>query len=70
MEGTELVSRILQFADDTIFFLSNNMEKIRNLLGILDIFGFASGLKINFAKSEVVGLNMEEEEMRHIGYEI
>ncbi|KAM7481515.1 hypothetical protein LguiB_006098 [Lonicera macranthoides] len=54
----------LQFADDTIFFLSKNEEKIGNLMGILDIFGYASGLKINRSKTKIVGINVEEEDMR------
>lgn len=36
----------LQFADDTIFFLSNNGENFKNLIGLLDIFSLVSGLKI------------------------
>ena len=50
----------LQFADDTIYFLSNDECKLKNLTDILDIFGLASGLNINMSKSTVVGINVSE----------
>lgn len=52
----------LQFADDTIFFLSKDACQLKNLVGILDIFGLASGLNINMSKSSLVGINMGEKE--------
>ncbi|KAM7480816.1 hypothetical protein LguiB_005399 [Lonicera macranthoides] len=53
----------LQFADDTIFFLSNDVNKLKNLITILDTFGLASGLHINVSKSTLVGINLNEEDM-------
>ena len=53
----------LQFVDDTIFFLSKDEEKLENLFEILNIFGLALGLKINMAKSALVGINVGQEEM-------
>lgn len=53
----------LQFADDTIFFLSKEECNIRNFIGMLDMFGVASGPKINIAKSTLVGINVSEEEL-------
>lgn len=44
---------ILQYADDTIFLLLDNLEYDRNLKFILCLFEQLSGLKINFNKSEV-----------------
>lgn len=44
---------ILQFADDTILFLNNDLEQAKNLKLILCVFEQLSGLKINFHKSEV-----------------
>ena len=43
----------LQYADDTIFLLQDNLEFARNLKFILILFEKMSGLKINFHKSEV-----------------
>lgn len=44
---------ILQYADDTIFLLPDNLEYARNLKFILCLFEQLSDLKINFHKSEV-----------------
>ena len=43
---------ILQDADDTVIFMSHDMEKARNMKYILCVFEQLSGLKINFHKSE------------------
>ena len=44
---------ILQYADDTILLLQDNLEQARNFKFILCLFEQMSGLKINFHKSEV-----------------
>jgi hypothetical protein len=43
---------ILQYADDTIIFMKDDMEKAKNLKLLLCTFEQLSGLKINFHKSE------------------
>jgi hypothetical protein len=43
----------LQYADDTILLIQDNLEYARNLKFILILFEKMSGLKINFHKSEV-----------------
>ena len=49
----------LQFANDSIFFMSNKEDNIINLMGVLNLFSLISGLKVNMGKSKVVGINME-----------
>jgi hypothetical protein len=44
---------ILQYADDTILFLEDDLEKAKNLKLVLSAFEKLSGLKINFHKSEL-----------------
>ena len=44
---------ILQYADDTILFIENNLEQAKNLKLLLCAFEQFSGLKINFHKSEL-----------------
>jgi hypothetical protein len=44
---------ILQYADDTILFMENNLEQATNMKLLLCAFEQLSGLKINFHKSEV-----------------
>lgn len=44
---------ILQYADDTILFIEDDIEQAKNLKLLLCVFGKRSGLKINFHKSEL-----------------
>jgi hypothetical protein len=44
---------ILQYADDTVLFLEDDLEKAENLKLVLCAFEKLSGLKINFHKSEI-----------------
>jgi hypothetical protein len=45
---------ILQYADDTIVCLENDIIGARNMKLLLCLYELMSGLKINFSKSEVV----------------
>jgi hypothetical protein len=44
---------ILQYPDDTIIFMDDNIEKAKNLKLLLCAFEEISGLKINYHKSEI-----------------
>ena len=44
---------ILQYADDTVIFMSHDLDKALNMKLILSTFEQLSGLKINFHKSEI-----------------
>jgi hypothetical protein len=44
---------ILQYADDIILFMENDIKKARNLKLIFPAFEQSLGLKINFHKSEL-----------------
>jgi hypothetical protein len=43
----------LQYADDTILFMENDLEEAKNMKLLLCAFEQLSGLKINFHKSEI-----------------
>jgi hypothetical protein len=45
---------ILQYTDDTILLVQDDMEQIIHLKFLLYMFETMSGLKINFLKSEVM----------------
>jgi hypothetical protein len=45
---------IIQYADDTIIFLNNDIQKARNMKLLLCAFEQIAGLKINFHKSELL----------------
>ena len=44
---------IVQYADDTVIFMSHDMEKAINMKFLLCVFEQLSELKINFHKSEI-----------------
>ena len=44
---------VLQYADDTILFLEDNVEQAKSMKVVLCAFERLSGLKINFHKSEL-----------------
>lgn len=52
----------LNFADDTLIFLTAHVKQIEGLKLLLIGFENLSGLKINYSKSEVIPLNLQEEE--------
>lgn len=56
-----LIVSHLQFADDTIIFCNNDKEELKYVKRILRCFQLMSGLKINFSKSMVCGVGVEDE---------
>ncbi|GKU90798.1 hypothetical protein SLEP1_g4749 [Rubroshorea leprosula] len=66
LEGVEVGNKSfsishLQYADDTILFGKATEENVWAMKGILRAFELFSGLKINFNKSQLVGLGMEDD---------
>lgn len=55
---------ILQYADDTILLFQDNLEQDKNVKRILSLFEIMSGLKINFHKSEVICVGLEENRIK------
>ena len=51
----------LQFADDTILFCEANVTEVTNIKRILRCFEVISGMKVNFHKSGVCGVGVENE---------
>ena len=63
--GSEAVTvSHLQFADDTIIFCEPDLGQIRNVKRILRCFQVMSGLSINFLKSYIFGINLEQHTLR------
>jgi hypothetical protein len=52
---------LLQYADDTIICLENDIKKARNLKMLLYIYEMMAGLKINFMKSEIFVINGDDD---------
>jgi hypothetical protein len=58
----------LQYADDTLCFSSSDPTSRRNLKSVLMLFERVSGMKINFHKSEIIPMNVEEEIVHEIAH--
>ena len=48
----------LQFANDTLIFGEKSWANIRPMCDVLLLFQALSGLKVNFSKSQLVGMNV------------
>jgi len=59
----EVEVSILQFADDTMFFCEESYSNVVTLNAILRGFEVASGLKINFHKSKLTGINVRRSDL-------
>jgi hypothetical protein len=55
---------MLQYADDTILLIQDDMEQARNLKLLLYLFEAMSGLKINFDKSEIMLIMPDDSKMQ------
>ncbi|XP_050211808.1 uncharacterized protein LOC126661967 [Mercurialis annua] len=60
IEGCINQVSLLQFADDTLVFIPYDLEKLMNLRRILHCFELISGLEINFQKSSITGINIDD----------
>ena len=58
---SEVSIRLLQYADDTIFFGEASMDNLKAIKAILRTFELVSGLKINFAKSSFGAFGMNDQ---------
>jgi len=58
--STSVVVSHLQFADDTLLIGTKSWANVRALRAVLTLFAEMSGLKVNFNKSMLVGLNIEQ----------
>lgn len=59
----QVLNRASFYADDAVNFLRPNQEDLRVIKLILDIFGHASGLHTNFAKSSAFPIHCSQEEI-------
>ncbi|RVW56151.1 hypothetical protein CK203_080774 [Vitis vinifera] len=56
----------LQFVDDTIFFSNTSEEDLQTLKSLLLVFGQISGLKVNLDKSNIYGINLEQNHLSRL----
>ncbi|OMO91306.1 reverse transcriptase [Corchorus capsularis] len=54
----------LQYADDTVIFCEPCIEQIRNVKNVLICFQLVSGLKVNFNKSRLYGIGVDDSSLQ------
>jgi hypothetical protein len=53
---------IIQYADDTLMIMLADVNQLSHLKGILEQFSTSTGLKVNFHKTTLVPINLNENE--------
>ena len=56
----------LQFVNDTIFFSSTCEKDLQPLKSLLLVFEHISGLKVNLDKSNIYGINLEQNHLSRL----
>lgn len=64
--GPSLDFPIIQYADDTLIILEASATQLFFLKGILQSFSDSTGLRINFAKSMMLPINLSNEKLNHL----
>ena len=59
--STQADTPLLQYADDTCFFLRGSVAAAHHVSSMMNIYSDFSGLRLNRAKSTVVGIGMSSE---------
>lgn len=57
---------IIQYADDTLLVLQADAFQLFFLKSMLNSFETASGLKVNYSKSQMMPINVTQEKMQHL----
>lgn len=57
---------VIQYADDTLMVLPVDPVQLASLKGILETFALSIGLKVNFDKSFLVPINVDENRWREL----
>lgn len=61
--GNGLVINHIQFTDDTLIFCENDVAQLDRIYDAVEAFLWASGLKVNFDKSQLFGCNIPSERL-------
>jgi retron-type reverse transcriptase len=56
---------IIQYADDTLVIMKADATQLTCLRALLTTFAYSTGLKVNYQKSSMVPINMNEERLSH-----
>jgi hypothetical protein len=51
---------IIQYGDDTLIIMEANVTQLQHLTEVLRTFGATTGLRVNYAKSNLIPINIQE----------
>jgi hypothetical protein len=57
---------IIQYADVTLLIMEASFQQLFALKAILNSFVDSTGLKVNYAKSSIIPMNVAHERMQHL----
>lgn len=52
---------VIQYADDTLIVMEASETQLNTLQNILNSFALATGLKVNYSKSQMIPINLTQE---------
>ena len=61
---------VIQYADDTIIVLPADVDQLHTIKAILDSYARATGLKINYGKSQLMPINVNDEKAHQLAFKI
>jgi hypothetical protein len=56
----------LQYANDTLLFLGNDSQGASHLKWPMTLFEYLSSLRINYHKSDLIAINLDEQEVAQV----
>jgi hypothetical protein len=56
---------VIQYADDTLVIMKADENQLFCLKALLHTFAESTGLKVNYAKSSMIPINMNEDKLQH-----
>ena len=57
---------VIQYADDTLIILPACQQELQTIKGILDSYARATGLKINYTKSQLMPINVDAQKTMNL----
>lgn len=57
---------IIQYADDTLLIMEASTRQLFTLKALLHSFGESTGLKVNYNKSFMVPINIDQDRLQHL----
>lgn len=57
---------IIQYADDTLLIMPADEDQLNHLKYLLNLFSLSTGLFVNFSKSSMIPINMDQQSAKNL----